>query len=50
MCRHQLDDAAGAKNDFDQAVRWQEQNKLTPAYIEELQSFRAEADALLKKR
>jgi hypothetical protein len=43
-----LADDTGAKRDFDQAVRWQEQTKVQPARSEELQSFRAEADALLK--
>jgi tetratricopeptide (TPR) repeat protein len=48
MCRHRLDDPTGAKHDFDEAVRWQEQAKLPPVRIEELQSFRAEAEALLQ--
>jgi tetratricopeptide (TPR) repeat protein len=47
MCRHNLGDAAGARHDFDQAVRWQQQAKLLPAQTAELESFRAEAEALL---
>ena len=47
MCRHRLGDAAGAKRDFDAAVRWQDAAKLPAARIEELRSFRAEAEAVL---
>jgi tetratricopeptide (TPR) repeat protein len=47
MCRHRLGDATAAKKDFDQAVRWQEQTKVSPARSAELQSFRAEAELIL---
>jgi tetratricopeptide (TPR) repeat protein len=49
MCRFKLDDPAGAQRDFDLAVRWHENAKLTPPLAEEMQSFRAEAEAMLKK-
>jgi WD40 repeat protein/tetratricopeptide (TPR) repeat protein len=49
MCRFKLDDPAGAKRDFEQAIRWHEAAKLTPPLAEEMQSFRAEAAAVLKK-
>jgi eukaryotic-like serine/threonine-protein kinase len=48
MCRHRLGDKAAAKRDFDQAVRWQAQAKLSAARIEELQAFRTEAETILK--
>jgi len=49
MCRFKRDDPAGAQRDFDLAVRWHEHAKLTPPLVEEMQSFRAEAAAVLKK-
>jgi serine/threonine protein kinase/WD40 repeat protein/Flp pilus assembly protein TadD len=50
MCRHRLGDAAGAKGDFDAAVRWQDAAKLPPARIEELKSFRVEAEVVLQEK
>jgi tetratricopeptide (TPR) repeat protein len=47
MCHHKLGEEATAKREFEQAVRWQEQAKVPPAQIEDLQSFRAEAEAVL---
>jgi serine/threonine protein kinase/WD40 repeat protein/Flp pilus assembly protein TadD len=49
MCRHKLGDAPAARRDFDAAVRWHEQAKLPPDRIAELQSFRAEAEAVLQE-
>ena len=48
MCHYQRKDAAGARRDFDAAVRWQEQAKLTPEQLDELQALRVEAEALLQ--
>jgi tetratricopeptide (TPR) repeat protein len=50
MCHHQLGDSARAKGHFDRAVRWCQDNegKLSARQQQELQTFRAEAEALLK--
>jgi serine/threonine protein kinase/WD40 repeat protein/predicted Zn-dependent protease len=50
MCRHRLGNTAKAKSDFDDAVRWQESAKLAPLQMEELQSFRMEAEAVLMEK
>ena len=49
MCHHRLGDAAKAKDCYDRGVAWQKQAKLTPQQVEELNTFRAEAEALLKE-
>jgi tetratricopeptide (TPR) repeat protein len=50
MCYQQLDDTARAKNYYDRAVRWCQENegKLSTQQEQELRAFRAEAEALLK--
>jgi tetratricopeptide (TPR) repeat protein len=47
MCRYKLGDAVAARRDLDQAIRWQQQAKLTAARAAELDAFRAEAEALV---
>jgi eukaryotic-like serine/threonine-protein kinase len=50
MCHHQLGDALKAKEYYDRAVRWCEENqgKLSEQQQQELKAFRAEAEALLR--
>ena len=50
MCHHQLGDPVKAKDSYDRAVRWYEENqsKLATGARVELKTFRAEAEALLK--
>jgi tetratricopeptide (TPR) repeat protein len=50
MCHHQLGDPAKAKEHYDRAVRWCQENqgKLSTAQQEKSKAFRAEAEALLK--
>jgi serine/threonine protein kinase/WD40 repeat protein/Flp pilus assembly protein TadD len=48
MSYHRLGDAAKARDNYDQALRWwRSQKELTPFRVTELTNFRAEADALL---
>jgi len=48
MSYHHLGEVAKARDYFDQALRWwQEQEKLPPFHVMELTNFRAEADVLL---
>ena len=49
MSRHRLGEPVNAKHDLDEAVRWQESAKLSPEQREEFQSFRTEAEAVLKE-
>jgi tetratricopeptide (TPR) repeat protein len=49
MSYHQLGDTAKAQKAYQEAVEWQTQAKRRPHEIEELNAFRAEAEALLKK-
>jgi eukaryotic-like serine/threonine-protein kinase len=50
MCHHQLGDPARARDHYDRAVRWAQENqgKLSAQQQQELKAFRAEAEALLK--
>jgi uncharacterized protein HemY len=50
MCHHQLGDPVKAREQYESAVRWCEENqvRLGPAAQQELKAFRAEAEALLK--
>jgi Tfp pilus assembly protein PilF len=49
MCHHQLGDAARAKDHYDRAVKWfqEQRGKLSPTWLAELIEFQAEAEALL---
>jgi hypothetical protein len=47
LCRHKLGDVLGARRDFDEAVRWQQQANLSPSQTAKMESFRAEAETLL---
>jgi WD40 repeat protein len=47
MSYHQLGDAAKARNCYDRAVQWQVKAQVPQGYMEELNSSRAEAEALL---
>jgi tetratricopeptide (TPR) repeat protein len=51
MCHHQLGDPAKAKDYYDRAVRWcqEDPDNLASAQQRELEAFRAEAEALLKR-
>src|SRR5262249_38924976 len=51
MCHNQLGDIAKAKDYFDRAVRWCQENqgKLSATYYQELEAFRSEAESLLKE-
>jgi tetratricopeptide (TPR) repeat protein len=51
MCHARQGDAARAKDCYDRAVHWAQgqQGKLQPGWQEELEAFRAEADAMLMK-
>jgi tetratricopeptide (TPR) repeat protein len=49
MSYHQLDKPADAQKAYQEAIEWQLQAKMRPDEIEELNAFRAEAKALLKK-
>ena len=49
MCHHRLGSAAKSKDCYDRAVAWQKQAALTQQQVEELNGFRAEAEALLKE-
>jgi serine/threonine protein kinase/WD40 repeat protein len=50
MCHYQLADISKAKDYFDRAVRWCQENqcKLSAAHSQELNTFRVEAELLLK--
>ena len=50
MCHHQLGDTAKAKDYFDGAGRWcqENQSKLSATHVRELQAFRADAESLLR--
>ncbi|MCI0462922.1 MAG: tetratricopeptide repeat protein, partial [Gemmataceae bacterium] len=50
MCHHQLGATAKARDAYERAVRWCQENqgKLSAAHQEELKAFRAEAAALMK--
>jgi serine/threonine protein kinase/WD40 repeat protein len=50
MCHHRLGDAAKARECYNRALKWQqEQTKLLPEETAELKAFQAEAEALLGK-
>jgi tetratricopeptide (TPR) repeat protein/WD40 repeat protein len=50
MCHHRLGDAAQAKDCFARAVKWwQGQKNLSADHAEELKTFQAEAEALLRR-
>src|SRR5262249_49270797 len=51
MCHHQLAVPAKAKAQYDRAVRWcqEDPDDLASAQQRELEAFRAEAEALLKR-
>jgi serine/threonine protein kinase/WD40 repeat protein len=51
MCYHRLDNPAKANDCYDRAVKWvqERQGKLEREEVAELNAFRAEAEALLKK-
>jgi tetratricopeptide (TPR) repeat protein len=51
MCHHQLGHPAKAKDHYDRAVRWSQEDpdNLASAQQRELQAFHAEAEALLKR-
>jgi serine/threonine protein kinase/WD40 repeat protein/Tfp pilus assembly protein PilF len=51
MCHARLGDPAKAKDCYERALRWvQQQSKLLPSTKEELNSFRSEAEALLRQQ
>jgi serine/threonine protein kinase/tetratricopeptide (TPR) repeat protein/WD40 repeat protein len=51
MCHHHLRNAAKARNCYDRAVKWGRGKKDLPAQnAEELKTFQAEADKLLRRR
>jgi WD40 repeat protein/Tfp pilus assembly protein PilF len=49
MCHHRLGDAARAKDHYNRAVKWfqEQRGKLSPTWLAELTHFQAEAEALL---
>jgi hypothetical protein len=48
MAHHRLGHASQARTCFDRAVRWREEHpNLAPPYVQELATFRAEAEAVL---
>src|SRR5262249_26175200 len=49
MCHAKLGDPDKARACYERAVAWQKQAKLAPGQVEELNAFRAEADAVLKE-
>jgi serine/threonine protein kinase/WD40 repeat protein/Tfp pilus assembly protein PilF len=51
MCHHRLGDAAKAKECYDRAARWfqEDATRLSPTWVEELRAFQAEAGALLRQ-
>jgi serine/threonine protein kinase/WD40 repeat protein/Tfp pilus assembly protein PilF len=51
MCHHQRGDAARAKDHYDRAMKWlqEQRGKLNPTWLVELTAFQAEAEALLKE-
>jgi WD40 repeat protein/tetratricopeptide (TPR) repeat protein len=49
MCRHRLGDKAGAKGDYDRAVRWcKDHPKVPPVQARELAAFQKEARGVLE--
>jgi tetratricopeptide (TPR) repeat protein len=49
MCRHNLGDAATARDCYDEGIAWEKRTRLTPQQADELNAFRAEAEMLLKE-
>jgi tetratricopeptide (TPR) repeat protein len=49
MSYHQLGESAKAQKAYWEVIAWQKQAKLKPDQVEELNAFRVEAEALLKK-
>ena len=51
MCHARGGDAAKAKDCYDRAVHWvqEQQGKLQPGWAGDLDAFRAEADVLIKQ-